>query len=356
MPLNLITTIIGSVIVFSLVIFLHELGHFTVAKLCGVKVNEFSIGMGPKLFQRQRGETKYSLRALPVGGYVAMEGEEENSEDPRSFNNVSVLKRIAIVLAGVFMNFVLAIICFSILFFYIGFGTNIIDRVMENSPAMEAGLKKNDRILKVNNIETKDLLSISREIEKSGDEPLSLEIFRDGKSGQKTLKAEYSKEENRFLLGFTAVRERNLFKAIGEGFKTTKGVVKAIFSIFDIIKEGKFSGDMISGPIGVISIIGQETSKGIIYLIQIIGIISANLAVMNLLPIPGLDGGKFVLLIIEGIRGKAISQKVEANLTMIGYVFLLCLMIYVTIFNDLGRLFKWQLIEEKQDKLELEMF
>ena len=150
-------TLISSLLVFLLVVMLHELGHFTVAKLSGIKVNEFSIGMGPKIYQKQKGETFYSLRILPVGGYVSMEGEEENSHDPRAFNNVHILKRMSVVLAGAFMNFILAFLAFTIIFSIVGYGSNEIDKVMENSPAMISGLRPGDKIIKINDSSTRDI-------------------------------------------------------------------------------------------------------------------------------------------------------------------------------------------------------
>lgn len=336
------SALIGSIIVFLLVVLLHEFGHFSVAKLVGIKVNEFSVGMGPKIFQKTKGETKYSLRALPIGGYVAMEGEDEESFDPRSFNNVSVFKRMAVVLAGVIMNFILAIFCFFILFYFIGFGSNIIDTVIKDSPADAAGLTKGDKIVGVNYVRTDNLNDIVEEISKNNGKELNLNILRNNESINKKIMPKFSKEENRYIIGFSSTRQRSFLGSFSLAFKQTGDVVKAIFSVFSLIRDGKFTSDMISGPIGVISIIGQETSKGFLYLVQILAIISANLGVMNLIPIPGLDGGKFLLLIIESIRGKAISEKLEMKLTMIGYGILLTLMIYVTIFNDLGRLFKWQ--------------
>ena len=161
------TTLIGALIVFMLVVLLHELGHFTVAKLVGIKVNEFSIGMGPKLFQKEKGETKYSLRLLPIGGYVAMEGEEEGSSDPRSFGNVSVLKRMAVVLAGAFMNFILAIVAFFIVALFIGSPTNKVGFIVEDSPAYISEIKLDDEIIAVNGIKVSNWQDTLNNISKS---------------------------------------------------------------------------------------------------------------------------------------------------------------------------------------------
>lgn len=331
------TTLIGAIVVFMLVVLIHEAGHFTVAKLSGIKVNEFSIGMGPKIYQKQKGETKYSLRAIPMGGYVAMEGEEENSNDPRSFNNVSVGKRMAVVIAGAFMNFILAIVAFSIVAAIIGSPTNKIGQILPNSPAANAELQIDDKILEVNGIKTEkwqqtlEMISSTKE-----GESVNLLIERDGKTFEKKIKSEY--KDGRAVIGIGSKVEKNVGIAIKVGFANTWMIVKSVFTVLQRIFTGDFSMKMLAGPVGVISMIGQETSKGVIYLINILAVISANLGVMNLLPIPALDGGKFVFLLIEKIKGSPISEKVEYALSMAGFAFLIGIMLYVTVFGDIARI------------------
>lgn len=335
-------TLISSLVVFLLVVMLHEFGHFTVAKLSGIKVNEFSIGMGPKLFQKQKGETSYSLRALPIGGYVAMEGEEESSHDPRSFNNAPILKRMAVVLAGAFMNFILAFLAFTIIFSIVGYGSNEIDKVIKDSPAVIAGLKAGDIIIEIDKVKTKDIYEINSLISDKKDEEINLKISRNGENLDINLKPRYSEENKMYLIGITSKLKHSFFKSIELGAKRTGEMSLMILKSLKMIFDGSFKMEYLSGPVGVVQMIGSESSKGFLNFLQILALISVNLGVFNLLPIPALDGGKFLFLLIEALRGKPINEKFEQGLSLIGISLLFSLMIYVTIFNDIGRLFsKW---------------
>lgn len=335
-------TLISSILVFLLVVMLHEFGHFTVAKLSGIKVNEFSIGMGPKICQKKKGETFYSLRALPVGGYVAMEGEEENSHDPRAFNNVHILKRMAVVLAGAFMNFVLAFIAFSIIFSVVGYGSNKIDKIVENSPAQIAGLKKGDEIISIDGKKTKDIYDINSIISENKNKEMNFTISRMGNTMEYKITPEFSSENNMYLIGITAKLDHSIIKSISLAFDRTLEISKMILQSIKMMFSGSFKLEYLSGPVGVVQVIGSESSKGFLNFLQILGLISVNLGVFNLLPIPALDGGKFLFLLIEALRGKPIDEKIEQGLSLIGISLLFSLMIYVTIFNDIGRLFnKW---------------
>ncbi len=335
-------TLISSLLVFLLVVMLHEFGHFSIAKLSGIKVNEFSIGMGPKIYQKQKGETFYSLRALPVGGYVAMEGEEENSHDPRAFNNVSIVKRMAVVLAGAFMNFVLAFIAFTLIFSIVGYGSSEIEKVISNSPADKAGIQSGDLIIKINENKVKDIYDINSIISKNQKEEMDFQINRGGNILNVKIKPEYSVENQMYLIGITSKLDHSILKSISLGAKRTLEMSKLILKSIKMMFSGSFKMEYLSGPVGVVQLIGSESSKGFLNFLQILGLISVNLGVFNLLPIPALDGGKFLFLLIEALRGKPIDEKIEQGLSLIGISLLFSLMIYVTIFNDIGRLFnKW---------------
>lgn len=335
-------TLISSLLVFLLVVMLHEFGHFSIAKLSGIKVNEFSIGMGPKIYQKQKGETFYSLRALPVGGYVAMEGEEENSHDPRAFNNVSIVKRMAVVLAGAFMNFVLAFIAFTLIFSIVGYGSSEIEKVISNSPADKAGIQSGDLIIKINENKVKDIYDINSIISKNQKEEMNFQINREGNILNVKIKPEYSVENQMYLIGITSKLDHSILKSISLGANRTLEMSKLILKSIKMMFSGSFKMEYLSGPVGVVQLIGSESSKGFLNFLQILGLISVNLGVFNLLPIPALDGGKFLFLLIEALRGKPIDEKIEQGLSLIGISLLFSLMIYVTIFNDIGRLFnKW---------------
>ena len=335
-------TLISSLLVFLLVVMLHEFGHFSIAKLSRIKVNEFSIGIGPKIYQKQKGETFYSLRALPVGGYVAMEGEEENSHDPRAFNNVSIVKRMAVVLAGAFMNFVLAFIAFTLIFSIVGYGSSEIEKVISNSPADKAGIQSGDLIIKINENKVKDIYDINSIISKNQKEEMDFQINREGNILNVKIKPEYSEENQMYLIGITSKLDHSIIKSICLGADRTLEMSKMLLKSIKIMFSGSFKMEYLSGPVGVVQLIGSESSKGFLNFLQILGLISVNLGVFNLLPIPALDGGKFLFLLIEALRGKPIDEKIEQGLSLIGISLLFSLMIYVTIFNDIGRLFnKW---------------
>lgn len=295
--------------------------------------------MGPKIYQKHKGETFYSLRALPVGGYVAMEGEEESSHDPRAFNNVSILKRMAVVIAGAFMNFVLAFFAFTIIFLIVGYGSNEIDKVMENSPAQIAGLEAGDKIIKINGRKTKDIYDINSIISNNKDKDMSFLISREGKDLSFKISPKYSEENRMYLIGITSKLDHSILKSINLGADRTLQMSKMILQSIKMMFTGSFKLEYLSGPVGVVQLIGSESSKGFLNFLQILGLISVNLGVFNLLPIPALDGGKFLFLLIEALRGKPIDEKIEQGLALIGISLLFSLMIYVTIFNDIGRLF-----------------
>lgn len=329
-------TILGSIIVFLLVVLLHEGGHFMAAKASDIKVNEFAVGMGPKIFQKKKGETLYTLRAIPMGGYCAMEGEDSHSQDSRSFGSAPVYKRMIVVVAGAFMNFVLAIVIFTITSLFLGVQTTQVASLMDNMPAKSAGIMPGDRIVSIDNKETKTFAEIIDAINDSKNDQVEVKVLRDGIDKEFKVNT-FKDKEGRKLIGFTPIIKRSLLTSISAGFKTTFEVVKGVFKALSMLITGKAGLNNLSGPVGVIKTIGKSTEQGIISLLFITGLISANLGVINLLPIPALDGGKFVLLLVEAIRKKPVNEKFETFINLAGFVFLIGLMIFITVFVDLRR-------------------
>ena len=329
-------TAIAAIFVFLMVILFHEFGHFIVAKMVGIKVNEFSIGMGPKIIQKQKGETKYSIRILPIGGYVSMEGEDENSEDPRSFNKVPALSRIAVVTAGAIMNFVLAIIVFSIVSFNIGMPTTTISETIKGSPAEKIGIQKGDEILSINNQETKNWDSIVDKISKSNlNEELKVTILRNEEKIDYFIKPEIN-EENRLIIGIVPAYKKSFFSSIKGGFQNTWNILKLMFDFISMAFRGKVSTKDLSGPVGVIYTIGEAAKYGIMNLLYLMGFISVNLGFFNLLPLPALDGSRIIFLIIEIIRGKPVNPEKEGFIHFVGFILLIGLMLFVT-YSDIIR-------------------
>lgn len=329
-------TVIAAIFVFLMVILFHEFGHFIIAKMVGIKVNEFSIGMGPKILQKTKGETKYTIRILPIGGYVSMEGEDESSDDPRSFNNVSPLSRIAVVAAGAIMNFILAIIVFSIVSYSVGMPSTTVYKTLKGSPAEEIGILSGDQIISINGKEINSWDEISEEISKSNpEEYMNIVLLRDGEAIKYTLKPEIN-EENRVIIGIQPEFKKSFLLAIKGGFQKTGYVLKLMFEFIKMAFRGKVSTQDLSGPVGVIYTIGETAKYGIVELLYLLGFISVNLGFFNLLPIPALDGSRIVFLVIEMVRGKPIDPEKEGFIHFIGFVLLIVLMIVVT-YSDIIR-------------------
>lgn len=329
-------TAIAAIFVFLMVILFHEFGHFIVAKSVGIKVNEFSIGMGPKIFQKEKGETKYSIRALPIGGYVSMEGEDEISDDSRSFNNVSVLSRIAVIAAGAMMNFILAIIVLSIVAFNLGMPTTTIKDTQQNSPAEKAGIQSGDTITSINDEQIASWDSIVEKINNSEvNKEIKVTVLRNEEQMDYFIQPQKD-EENRSIIGIEPVSKKSFLTAIKGGFEQTWGMLKLMFGFFEMLFRGQVSTKDLSGPVGVIYTIGEAAKYGIINLLYLMGFISVNLGFFNLLPLPALDGSRIVFLLIEKIRGKAINPEKEGFIHFIGFVLLILLMLTVT-YSDIIR-------------------
>ncbi len=329
-------TAIAAIFVFLLVILLHELGHFTVAKLVGIKVNEFSIGMGPKIIQRQKGETKYTLRILPIGGYVNMEGEDEDSDDPRGFGKASPLARMAVVAAGAIMNFVLALIVLSIFSFNTGEPTTVIGEIIENTPAEVAGILPGDRITHINHISVNTWEELSEAISSSElKEDMEVSILRSNEDI--TINIVPVSEEGRNIIGIIPRYKKSLSYGIKGGFEKTGMFIKLMFDFIGMVFKGQVSTKDLAGPIGVINEVGQAAKMGMTSLLLILGFISVNLGFFNLLPIPALDGSRLVFLFIELVRGKPIDPEKENVIHLVGFAFLIGLMLIVT-YRDLLRL------------------
>lgn len=253
------TTLFGSLFVFVLIIAIHEFGHFAVAKAVGIRVNEYAIGMGPLIYKKETEETQYSLRALPIGGYVAMEGEESASDDPRSFNNASLLKRAAVIVSGAGMNFVLAIVTFSLFLLITGYPTRTVDKVLPDSPAATAGIQKGDEIRSIDGKPIEDWDHFSKTVAASK-RPITITIHRQGKDLSFSVKP--AEKDGRSIVGIQPTSEKHPAKAIGDGFKMTGKVIVTIFDVLGKLFTGSLSVDNLSGPVGVVKVIGDSAKYG----------------------------------------------------------------------------------------------
>lgn len=321
-------TILIALIVFGLVVIVHEFGHFAVAKLSGITVHEFSIGMGPQVFSKKSGDTKYSLRALPLGGYVKMEGEDEDSESEGSFSSKSIPKRMAVILAGAFMNFVLAFVVFIIYFMIIGTPINTVGEVIDNSPAQHAGLLENDVIKEIDGIKISDWNGVTTAVSDSKTDEIEIKVDRNGE--EKIIKTETEISEGRKMVGIVPATKFSLVESVKNSFKLLFEMIKMMFDFIGRAIRGGVSTDEVSGPLGVYHAIGTAAKAGLIQIILITGFLSVNLGFFNLLPIPALDGSRFVFLLIEAIRGKKLDPRKEGLVHMIGFTLLIGFTIFIT--------------------------
>ncbi|QSX06552.1 RIP metalloprotease RseP [Sedimentibacter sp. zth1] len=413
-------TFIATIFVFSLVILIHEFGHYKVAQSVGIKIEEFAIGMGPIIYKKIKNETVYSIRLLPIGGFVRMEGEEEDVQSSTSYNCKTVWQRFKVIAAGPIMNFVLAIIIFIIISFGFGvlgntvnqmdenseiykagirpndkivsingdkvyiwdeiiydllektsenletpldikverdketldfrvnqytrniigiyskseqFETSIVETKDKQSPAYKAGIRTNDEIIKINNIDISNFEDIRLAINALNEDKLNITVKRDGQE----LKFEVVPKKVA-QLGFNTHVEKSFITTVASSFYKTGYYIRLMFEFIGNLFGGHVKEGSVGGPIQIVSMIGETSKLGIYPLLNLVALLSINLGFFNLLPIPALDGSKLVFLIIEKIRGKKIPIEKEGFVHFVGFVLLITLMIFVT-YKDVVRLF-----------------
>lgn len=350
-------SIIITIIIFGIIVIIHEFGHFYVAKKSGVGIIEFAVGMGPKIFSFNKNGVLYSIRLLPLGGFCRMKGEE--ADDPDCFQNVSLLKRMAIVLAGPFMNFILAFLVFVFFVMFMPIGTTYIEKVEENSPAYEAGIRENDKIIKINNSRINLYSEITYFMSEYDGGELKIKIKNDEGVKTVTLTPKKDEESSQYKMGIACklklplisenvdgYERMGIFETIKDGFFYMIFMVK--MTIVGLVKlfTAKVGLDQVSGPVGLTSAVGEVYNKAksggvlvvLLNMANITGLLSANLGVMNLLPIPALDGGRFLFFIAEAIRGKKIPPEKEGVVHLIGFALLMLFGIVVA-FNDILKFF-----------------
>ena len=321
------------VFIFLFVILWHEFGHFSIAKMVGVKVNEFSIGMGPRIFYKKRGDTEYSFRAIPVGGFVSMEGEEENSSDPRAFQNSSIIKRMAIVVAGATMNFILGFLVLLLLYIMRGVDVPKIKSFTPESNAPISGLEIGDRIIKMDSNIVNSWDDVLTLMSKNSGKNVKLQIEKkDGSVNIISIKP--IEKEGRYMLGIYPDTEAiGILSAIQMSGYTFREMFMSLINFLQSIFRGGVKIKDISGPLGVVNVLVQAANQGIIQVLFWVAYININLGVINLLPLPALDGGKFIFLIVEALRGKPISPSKEGYVHLAGFILLMILLIVIT-FQD----------------------
>jgi len=336
--------ILIALLFFGILIFIHEGGHFLFARLCGVDVKEFSIGMGPKLITKtsKKSGTRYGLRALPIGGFVSMDGEDEDSENPNAFCNKSVPKRMLIVIAGAVINILFGfILMFILVFAQKTLVSNVIGKFDDNAMSAEK-LMVNDVILKVDGTATHTGNEVVYEIMNKGDKPIDFVVIRDGEKIVVEDVVFSNVVEQGVTMGTCDFKlyqdEQSFGNYIKHAFWRSMSTVKMVYdSLFNLL-TGKYGLQAVSGPVGVTEVVGQAARSNLPTLLYVMSVISINLGVFNLLPFPALDGGRFVFLAVEGVRGRPIDRKIENYVNFFGIMILFAFMIIVT-FKDIFTLF-----------------
>ena len=359
-------SIIVGILIFSVIILIHEFGHFYAARKCGIKVEEFAMGMGPKLLSFKPGETVYSLRLFPLGGSCQMKGEEatEGEVDESvsdAFYNKPVWQRIIVILAGVFMNFVLALVVMTSLTLVTGYAMPVVHQILPGSPAAEAGLLPGDRILKADgtSIHISDELSFI--VSEKNNQPIDLLIERNGTKMHKSVTPREMADEDgvtAIRIGFKHTMRTSPFEAPVESFQRAGffdslriGVYKTLFDVkmtfvgLTRLITLRVSPDQMSGPIGVVSMVSNVYEQSIqnsvklavLNMLRFMAFLSATIGIMNLLPLPALDGGRLIFLIIEGIRRKPVNREIENMVHFVGFALLMILAVFIA-YNDIMKL------------------
>ncbi len=340
--------IIFAILIFSFIVFFHELGHFALAKKNGIDVEEFAIGMGPNLLAKEYKGTVYSIKLFPIGGMCVMGEDEAATDAPGNFNNKSVWARISVIAAGPIFNFILAFIMSVILVLMIGYDEPVVGRVEQGSAAMEAGIRKGDTIVGLNGKKIHIYREISSYNQFHQGEVTDITYLRDGKKHTVTVEPKLDEELGYYRFGIASVgnSKAGLLDSMQYGVYEVKYWISTTLDSLKMLVTGKIGLNQLSGPVGIVDVVDdayQETKAygGFLVLAQFlyIGIlISANLGVMNLLPLPALDGGRLVFLFIEAVRRKRIPPEKEGYVHMIGLALLMVLMVFV-MYNDIRRVF-----------------
>ena len=343
--MNPVVTALLAILVFGFLIFIHEFGHYIFARIFKVSITEFSIGMGPKLvwFDSKKTGIRYALSAIPIGGYVAMVGEDAESDDPNAFNKKPAWQRLIITVAGAVINILAGVIAIIIFASIANIGSTTVYDFPETEyeiSSADSGLQSGDRIIKVGSKRVNNADTLYYEITRNGNKPVDLTVVRDG--------VEITLEDVVFptdtvsgqvfgIMDFKVYAQRKTFGSV-LGYSLSKSVltVRTCWeSIYDLI-TGRYTFEAVSGPVGISEAIGDAAAYGFTAILNIVSLISINLGVMNLLPLPALDGGRTVMILVEMITKKKLPSNVEATINAVGLALLLGLSMIVMIKDVIG--------------------
>lgn len=340
----LLTTVAATIFVFGLLVMVHELGHFFTAKMVGMRVDEFGIGFGRKIISYKKGETLYSLGMIPLGGFNKIAGMDPDEEqDEQSFYAKSIPARMLVIAAGSVMNFILPVILFMTIFLFSGIDTPsnqpIVGNVFADKPAAQAGLAVGDRIIAVNDTEIASWQQFVSIVQVNANNKLSMRYDHQGKIKVATVIPDYDEKANRGIIGIMPQLDKyhpGIVEAAGLSVKQTYIVASSMVVGIGQMITGKVAAE-VAGPIGVAQMAGEVAQLGLMPLLQFAAFLSINLGLINLLPVPVLDGGHLVTLFVEGLRGKPLNKNHMQIVQMIGFALLIMLFLVAT-FKDISRL------------------
>lgn len=336
-------TLVSSVFIFGLLIFCHELGHYLVAKKTGIGVREFAIGFGPRVLSWQGQDTVYSLRAFPLGGFVRLVGddpEEEDQDHEHSFQNFPVWSRFAVIASGPVMNFVLAILLFSLIYFaFLGipqYDSAVIGDLLPGGEAEAAGLLPGDRLIEIDGVKVGNWYDVVTQINKNPEKEIVIVYERNDSMRSLLVTPRRDPQTRVGIIGITPKTRRFAFlPSLAAGFSNTVGFIRFIFMSLVQMLSGKMAPDVV-GPVGIVKIVGEVARTGVVNLLSLAAIISVNLGLFNLLPIPALDGSRLMFLVAEAIRGKPVDPRKESLIHFVGFTVLILFMLLVA-YRDLVR-------------------
>ncbi len=350
-------TLISFIVVLGLLVFVHELGHFAVAKWAGIRVEEFGFGFPPRMVTLfRKGETEYTLNWLPLGGFVRMVGENgDEIDDPRSFASKSKLWRAGVLLAGSAMNLFLPVILFALAAMLIGVqegpptGRVEVLGVEPNSPAAEAGLAIGDEILFVGSQRVMDVAQLQQLVQRFEGREVTVDVERNGEMLEFTLEPRRFGEDEQLKIGVLIANQQEMVRynpiralafGVTQTVRLTTGILQGFGALLGDLLAGTSEEVPVAGPIGIMQVTGEVAQTGQLeYMISFMSLLSVNLAIFNLLPIPGLDGGRLLFVFIEVLRGKRISAEREGLVHLLGIMLLLALMAFVSVI-DIQRIFE----------------
>lgn len=326
-------SVIAAIVVFNLIVLVHETGHFAAARLGGIKVVEFALGMGPKIIGKKFGETMYSLRAFPIGGFCLMLGEDEDNNAPGAFNNSPIMTRIFSVISGPLFNIIVTILIYSMMIAPVA--APIVGQVTKGMPAEAAGIKAGEKIVEINDVKINDWKDIKPEVSKHEGKQVTVTVEKNGVQKEVKLIPVKNPGTEDIVIGVTQKVTIAGF-SIREGINMTVNISKMMLSFLGQLVIGKADTDEVSGPISIIVYMNEAAKTGFISVLYLTAIISLNLGILNLLPLPALDGGRLLFLFIELIRRKPLPAEKEGMVHFVGLVALMMLSIFL-MYKDIIR-------------------